>query len=298
MKAFHFLRTVPVAFFAIASVATAASGPAHRQSAEEVEDIGVIAEAGAGATNGKTDAKSVPPPEPVKHFRFNVGTRAQYTSNAKMTGDHDSNDVIFFPSIEFGYNTKLGQYFSFDSALRVDSGLYSDNTNRSFIGYSLQNTLDFRPKSYLPRVFIGFEPYRYDSYHKKGLITEALALSVGTDYGYSFNNGHTLAFVGYTFANHFSHPNGDSRRVNTTTAGLTHSFNPMLTGQLYYQFEYSNFYEVARDDARHVAGLSLTYQLTRRIFTTLSGNWVNNDSSDERASYQSVGASLGFNVQY
>src|SRR3954452_24903997 len=120
------------------------AGP--RQSRSEVEDIGEISEASAAGADGKSSMKEVAPPEPVKHFRFNVGTRTQYTSNAKMTGDHDSNDVIFFPTIEAGYNTKLGQYFSFDSALRVETGLYSDNTNRSFIGYSLQNTLDFRPR--------------------------------------------------------------------------------------------------------------------------------------------------------
>lgn len=281
------------------SVLTTLSYAGPRQSKSEVEDIGEIAEAAPGAaSDGKATVQEVAPAEPVKHFRFNVGTRALYTSNAKMTGDHDSNDVIFFPTIEAGYNTKLGQYFSFDSALRVESGLYSDNTNRSFIGYSLQNTLDFRPRPNLPRVFIGFEPYRYDNFHKKGLITEALAVSAGTDYGIAFNNGRSLAFVGYTFANHFSNPSIDSRHVNTGIIGVTHSFAPQLTGQLFYQFEHSNFYEIDRDDSRNVVGLSLTYQLTRRIFTTLSGSFVDNNSSDERASYQSAGAMLGVNLQY
>jgi len=39
-------------------------------------------------------------------------------------------------------------------------------------------------------------------------------------------------------------------------------------------------------------------QLSRHVFSTLSANWVDNNSSDERASYQSTGAALGFNVQY
>src|SRR4051794_24901148 len=106
-------RLLPVAFLALASLSYA--GP--RQSKSEVEDIGEIAEA---SSDGKAQVKEVAPVEPVKHFRFNIGTRAQYTSNAKMTGDHDSSDVIFLPTIEGGYNTKLGQFFSFDSALRVE----------------------------------------------------------------------------------------------------------------------------------------------------------------------------------
>jgi hypothetical protein len=286
------LRLLAVAFLA---ALTSLSYAGTRQTKSEVEDIGDISEA---SFEGRSAAKEVAPVEPVKHFRFNVGTRAQYTSDAKMTGDHDSSDVIFFPTIEAGYNTKLGPQFSFDSALRIESGIYSDNTNRSFIGYSLQNTLDFRPRPNLPRVFIGFEPYRYDNFDKEGLITEALALSAGTDYGIGFNHGKSLAFIGYTFANHFANPTSDNRQVNTAIVGLTHQFLPKLTGQAYYQFENSHFYDVARDDSRNVIGLSLTYQLTRRIFTTLSGNWVDNNSSDERASYQSAGAALGFNLQY
>lgn len=286
-------RLLPIVFLA-ALTSLACAGP--RQSASEVEDIGEISE--ASSADGKSVAKETVPVEPVKHFRFNIGTRAQYTSNAKLTGDHDSNDVIFFPTIEGGYNTKLGDYFSFDSALRIESGLYSDNTNRSFIGYSLQSTLDFRPRPNLPRVFVGFEPYRYDNFHKKGLITEALAVSAGTDYGIGFNNGKSLLFVGYTFANHFANPTSDNRWVNTAIVGLTHQFLPTLTGQLYYQYEKSDYYNYDRDDSRNTIGLSLSYQLTRRIFTTLSGSWVDNNSSDERASYQSAGGALGFNVQY
>lgn len=286
-------RLLPIAVLA---ALTTFGYSAARQSKSEVEDIGEISE--AAPSDGKAVAKEIVPAEPVKHFRFNVGTRANYTSNAKMSGDHDSNDVIFFPTIEGGYNTKLGQYFTFDSALRLESGIYSDNTNRSFIGYSLQNTLDFRPRADLPRVFVGFEPYRYDNFHKSGLITEALAVSVGTDYGVGFNNGKSLLFVGYTFANHFSNPTSDDRWVNTATVGITHQFLPTLTGQAYYQYEKSDYYNYDRDDSRNTVGLSLTYQLTRHIFTTLSGSWVDNNSSDERASYQSAGGSLGFNVQY
>lgn len=276
--------------------------PETRQTADEEEDIGVIAEAGASSSDGKTydgkTAKGTVPPEAPSPFRLNVGARAQYTSNAELSGNHDSNDVIFFPTIEAGYHTALGKQFSYDAALRLESGIYSDRSNRSFIGYSLQNTLDFRPKPNLPRVFIGAEPYRYDNFDRQGLITEAISVNGGADYGLGFNNGNSLAFVGYTFANHFSNPRRDSRRSNTAMVGLTHTFKPQLYGQLFYQYEYSDFYTIEREDNRHVLGVSLTYQINRHLFTTLSGNFTDNNSTDARAAYQGAGASFGLNLQY
>ena len=62
--------------------------------------------------------------------------------------------------------------------------------------------------------------------------------------------------------------------------------------------ENSRYFHTDREDIRHALGLSLTYQITNHVFSTLSANWVDNNSSDDRASYQSTGALLGFNVQY
>jgi hypothetical protein len=100
-------------FLASAALSQAAVqyNPQTRQTADEEEDIGVIAEAGAGSTDGKTydgkSAKETLPPQKPSPFRLNVGARAQYTSNAELSGNHDSNDVIFFPSIEAGYHQGL-----------------------------------------------------------------------------------------------------------------------------------------------------------------------------------------------
>ncbi len=280
----------------LASGASARFASSTRQSSDQVEDIGEISESGSGDAK---DSKSAPPPPPEpSKFRFNVGARAQYTTNAKLSGDHESSDAIFLPTLEAGYHAGLGSKFSFDSDFRFESGAYVANSERSFIGYSLQNTLDYRPKPNLPRIFIGAEPYRYDSTDRGRSITEAIALSIGSDYGYGFNNGKSMVFIGYTFTNHIANPTSDDRRSNTAIVGLTHTFTPLLTAQLFYQYQYSNFYDFDRDDSRHAIGLNFTYQFSRHLFGTLSGNWVSQDSSDERASYQSAGAALGLNLQF
>jgi len=305
MKARLPLRSLALALVGapllVSSAATNARfSSSTRLSSDQVEDIGEISEVGGSTTsNGKDYKGTTPPPAPeANHFRFNVGTRAQYTTNAKLSGDHDSSDVIFLPSLEAGYHTPLGTKFSFDSAFRLESGAYVANSDRSFIGYSLQNTLDYRPRPNLPRIFIGAEPYRYDNFDRGRSITEAIALSVGSDYGIAFNHGKSMAFIGYTFADHFANPSIDSRRSNTAIVGVSHTFTPVLTGQFFYQYEYSNFYDYDRDDSRHTLGANLTYQFRRHLFGTLSANWSDNNSSDDRASYQTAGVSLGINLQY
>lgn len=280
---------VAALFFAALSAAQAGTGYSSNQSAQEVEDIGEISES--------TDGKDTPPPEQSK-FRANVSTRAQYTSNAKLSGNHGSSDVIFFPTVEVGYNTPLGRGFTLDLMGRVDSGLYVEENDRSFIGYSVQGTLDWRPRSTAPRLFVSVEPYRYDSFDEGGLITQAIGTSVGTDWGYAFNNGNSLAFVGYNYTYYFSDPTIDNRGTHRALAGLSHMFRPQLMGQLLYQFQYSDYDDVDREDFRHIVALNLTYQFNRNWFATLSGNFVDSDSTQNRASYQSAGGSLGLTWQF
>src|SRR3954471_16196646 len=106
MKARLPLRLLAVALVGtpllLASGANARFASSTRQNADQVEDIGEISES-TGGSNGKDYKGTVPAPTPeASKFRFNVGTRAQYSTNAKLSGDHDSSDVIFLPSLEAG----------------------------------------------------------------------------------------------------------------------------------------------------------------------------------------------------
>jgi hypothetical protein len=256
------------------------------QSAAEVEDIGEISEPGvAGVAN-------------QGQFRFNAGVRAQYTSNARLSGDHGGGDAIWFPTIEAGYHVGLGRGFAFDSLFRLEAGVYTSNTERTYIGYSLPTTIEWRPKPALPRIFVGVEPYRYDASDSRGLLTEAIGVSAGTDWGYAFDNGRSLFFLGYTFTNYYADPDIDTRNEHSAIVGVTHLIRPRLYAQIFYQYKLIDFDNVNRIDHHEVVGLSFIYQINEHLFGTLTGNFVNNDSTETKASYQSAGASVGVNYHF
>lgn len=261
------------------------------QSQEEVEDIGEIA---------GSDDKSAPPPAPEtpSNFRFNATGRAEYTTNAKLTGSHSSSDLLLLPSLEAGYNSPFAKNFSFDLALRVDSVIYGQYDERGFIGYSTIATVDYRPRPSLPRIYIRAEPYRFDSFDTGDLITQALGLSVGTDWGYAFNANRSLVYLNYSFTDYLSDPNIDDRIAHKASVGLAHQFSNRLTGQFYYAYQYSNFQDIDRHDSRHIVGANLVYRFSDHLFGSLSSAFVDNDATQNRASYQSFVTSVGLSLQF
>jgi hypothetical protein len=253
------------------------------QSQEEIEDVGEIVPAEG---------------ELKRNTRASLSVNGDFTSNAELTGYHDSGDFIFRPTLALGYNTPLGHRFTLDMGVKVESGIYAEFDNHSFVGYSFNGTLDWRPTPNAPRIYVGFDPYRYDSFDTGERIAQALGFTAGTDWGVAFNQGLTLAFVGYSFSEYLADPSMDSRGQHRVVTGLTHQFRPQFFGQLFYAWQYSDYYNNDRHDSKHLLGVNLTYQIRRNIFTTLSGNWATNDSDAVKASYESAGASLGLTWQF
>lgn len=272
---------------------------ARPQSAEEVEDLGEIAASPEGAKAAASGKEVAPPTAAVKSkFRFNVSARSEFTTNAKLSGDHSSGDFIFLPTIEGGYNTPLGKYFTFDLAARIESALYAENNDRGFLGYGATATVDYRPKRNLPRLYVSAEPYRYDGFDEGDLITQAIGATVGTDWGVPFNNGRSLAFIGYSFGHYYADPSIDSRNSNRIVVGLAHQFRSNLTGQLYYSWQYNDYTDYDRNDSRNFVGANLIYQFSERVFGSVTTTFVDSDSSVDTASYQSVTGSLGVQISF
>ena len=259
---------------------------AASQSAKEIEDIGVIEAADSNEIGGKPA------------FRSNVQIRAEFSTNAKLTGNHGSGDLIFFPQVEVGFNTPLPHNFSFDIAAKIESGIYTQNQEHGFVGYSIISTLDWRPKLNWPRIYVGAEPYRYDSFDNGGRITQAIGLTAGTDWGYAFNKGYSMAFAGYSFTNYFADPTSDTRAQNRAIIGVSHQFNQRILGTLFYQFSHTDYENVDRRDLRHLLGATLNYQFTKGIFGTATTSFADNDSTADFASFQSFSLSLGVTVQF
>ena len=178
-------------------------------------------------------------------------------------------------------------------------GIYADHNDRTFIGYSVTNTLEWRPRPNLPRIYIGVEPYRYDRFDGQGRITEAIGTSVGTDWGYGFNNGNSLLSVGYSYTDYFSDPQRDTRLSHAAIICYSQVLSQKLTLQVFYQYVhefYPSFHD--RQDSRNVVGVNLIYQISRRLFTTVGASFVDNDSNRALSAYQSAGFNLGLNYQF
>jgi hypothetical protein len=274
------------AAWALSLSAQAQDGKTYRaatatQSAKEIEDIGEIDENKAGTK-----------------WRFNVSTRGQYTSNALLTGSHGSGDFLFLPTIEAGFHTPLGEHFSFDLSTKIESVIYSNHTDRGFIGYSALATLDYTFKPGLPRLYATVEPYRYDGFDSGELATQAVGFTGGFDWGRSFNGGRTVGFLGYSFSGYVADPSIDNRIAHRAVVGMAHQIRSNLTGQIYYVYQYSDYTDVSRDDSRHVVAGSLIYQFNDHLFGTFSSTFVENNSSQDHGSYESVGASIGLTLQY
>lgn len=262
-----------------------ASGP-KKQSAEEIEDIGEIEE-----SKGAFDSIR-------NKLRFQVDLRAAYTTNALLQGSHSSSDVIFLPTVEAGFHTPLGKYFSFDLSARVDSANYIEYDNRSFMSYGAMATLDFRPKKGMPRLYATIEPYRLDSYDTGDLLTQAIGFTGGVDWGLAFNGGRSLAFVGYSFTNYLSDPDIDSRNVNRAIVGIAHQIRSNLTAQLYYVYQYSDYTDFDRHDSKNTVAGNLVYQFNPHWFGSITAAFVDNDASQRNASYQSFSTTLGLTFQF
>jgi hypothetical protein len=265
-----------------------------RQSSDEVQDIGEISGTGA-----EVDGKTMPEAQELKgKFRFNVAARGEYTSNSKLTGNHTSSDFIGLPTIEGGYNVALGKYFTFDLSAKVESAIYAEYGDRGFLGYSANATLDYRPFTGAPRVYVTAEPYRYESFDTGDRMTQAIGLAAGTDWGKAFNNGRSLAFVGYNYESYLADPTIDSRNSHRVVVGLAHQLRQNLTGQIFYAWQFNDFTEIDRRDSRNMVGVSLTAAFTKHIFGSWTTSFVDNESDFIRASYQSVSSSLGLTVQF
>ena len=90
----------------------------------------------------------------------------------------------------------------------------------------------------------------------------------------------------------------DSRTSLRAVAGFAHQIRSNLTGQAYYSYQYSDYTDFGRQDNLHVLAGNLLYQFREHFFGSVNVSWVNNESSQDHASYQGVSAGLGLTLQY
>jgi hypothetical protein len=255
------------------------------QSAQDIEDIGEIDEAGAKSTLRDK-------------FRINFDLRSAYTTNALLRGNHSSSDVIFLPTLDGAFHTAIDKHFNFDLDTKVESAIYSKYQDHGFFGLSAQATVDYHIANGLPRFYATLEPYRYVSFNTGQLQTEAMGYTGGTDWGIPFNGGRTLGFIGYSFTDYQSDPNIDTREVHRVVAGFAHQVNSKLTAQLYYLYQYSYFTDFPRNDSQNSVAGNLVYQFNDHWYASWTASFINNESSEVNAGYQLFSTSLGISLHF
>lgn len=253
--------------------------PGGLSSVEVEEDIGEIR----------------PAPEDGEFPRFRAAAQgeAEYTTNAKLQGDHSSSDVLWLPTLELGYNIPLGKQFSLDIMGKAESVVYSEYFDRSFYGFNGAVTFDYRHKVGWPRLSIGTEPYWYQTIEGGDQLAAAVGFLAGVDQGIPVNNGMTLLFWNARFGVYEAWPSEDSRYQYRAMAGVTHQIRPSLYGQIYYAIQFSDYHNTGRGDTRHVLGGALSYQLTANWFVNVTAGFVDNSSDEDRAEYQSFNFGIG-----
>lgn len=234
----------------------------------------------------------------LSHLRVNASIRTDYTSNAKLAGDNSSSDFLALPSLEIGYKQPLGHGLSLDLAARQDTVAYAENSDMGFWGFDGTATLEYQYKPFWPQIYVQAEPYKYWNFDSGGSVAAAIGLTGGITHDVVFNKGRSIVFGGYGFSYYFASPTVDTRMTNRITIGITHQFRPAIFGQLFYSYQYTVYENRDRDDSRNIVGLNFTYQFSRNFFATLSTSFVDNISTFDTATYQSLNAGLGFTYQY
>ena len=62
--------------------------------------------------------------------------------------------------------------------------------------------------------------------------------------------------------------------------------------------EYDDFPSYGRHDSQNFVGANLIYQFSDRVFGSVAATFVDNDSSVDTASFQSITGSLGISIAF
>ena len=254
-----------------------------------------LLEEDSGKIVASAAAVSKAPAKP-KYFSISFVNLIEYNSNARLSNVDQEGDVLFMPSLDFGFYRPLGAGFSAIAGANVNSTFFADFDESSFWGASGRFGVDYRYNRVLPRVYATFNPYYYQSYDTGDHITEALSFAVGADNQHVFNQDRTAVFYAFDYSYYATSPAADSRESVRATVGLTQSIFKNAFLQPFYTFQYSNYFNQPREDFRHAFGLAFIYDFTPWLSARLYGNYAKNYSSLDAADYENFAAGAGSGI--
>ena len=280
------MKSLPVFIFLLTATPIFAGPASETQSisAEAREDVG--------------DLRPTEELPWSSYFYGNAQVQGQYTANAALLGNEGSSDFLWMPSLLGGFTIPLNQKLTLLTSARMESIIYSRFQDRGFFGFSGDATLDYQPCASLPHVYVGVQPYYYLGFDTGDNVGEAVAFSTGITDSHYLCRGKTMIFGGYNFSNYVASPSLDNRDSHRAMIGVTQQLKPALYAQLFYAFQFTNYLDQDRRDARHVIGLNLVYQFTQNLFGSVSGSFINNHSTNNLATYQNLAFGTGLTVQF
>lgn len=234
----------------------------------------------------------------LSHFRASVQTRAQYVTNARLSGNHSSSELLFLPTFEGGFSAPLGGGFSVDLVARAESIIYSRYSGQNLWGFSGAATLNYTPRPGWPTLWAGVEPFHYQNFDASESLAEAVGLVAGIDHHLTFNRDRSMLFFGYKFGSYHASPSLDDRDVHRGLVGIGHQIRPNLIGQLFYSYQFSHYGKQDRDDHRNILGATLIQQFSQNLFGSVACSLIDNDSNESLASYQNFAVSAGLALQF
>ena len=283
------MKSFPVYFMLLAATAAFAGTPDSRPasqslSAEAQEDLG--------------DLRPVEDVPWSSFFHGSAQVQGQYTANALLKGNEGSSDFLWMPTLQGGYTVPLNKQFTLESTARLETVAYSRFQDHGFYGVSGDVTLDYQARPNLPHLYLGVQPYYYLGFDTNDQVGEAVAFSTGITDAHFLCRGRTMIFSGYNFSEYVASPSLDNRDSHRAIIGVTQQLTPAAYAQLFYAFQFSNFQDQSRRDARHVVGLNMVYQFTEKLFGSVSVSFINNHSTNSLASYQSLVFGTGLTYQF
>jgi hypothetical protein len=226
-------------------------------------------------------------------YRLGLFNDIEYQSNADLQGNGGSGAVLFNPGVEGGLTWDFAPQLKLDVSGRVESGIYEGISDQDYWGADSAVKLKYQYSKYYPEFYVGPRLYRFQSFDDGDLLSEAVMAVTGLNYGYNIRQTGTYPFVNLQYQHQWVTPSALERDVYRATVGVTQELYKALFLQAYYEYRYSDYQNTNRSDRRNILGSALIWQPLSYLTLRLNFNFIDNDSSVERAQYQTFNGGLG-----
>jgi hypothetical protein len=229
--------------------------------------------------------------------RLSIDNELAYQSNAEFDGRGGESDFVWFPSVAGSATYRVSDLLSIEGRAALQSGVYADLTELDFWGVTGE-VLARRGLGADWSVYGGVEAYDYQALENGDSLSRALAPAAGFTYQRYYAASRTSAFADIGVKHRYTNPASDERDEFKLALGVTRQIADQVYAQGYYEYRYANYEEGGREDQRHFLGASLIYLFSDSLRASLGVSFIDNNSNQPGADYQTFNAGLGTSVSW